>query len=230
MYENFQVSWLVMKLHSEIHILSLFQIAWALFLALYALRLCCAPYSRSTNALQSVKSGLVPGPVPNRKRYSSWRQVGSGWWVRDVLFPFLLQLLRWGWLCCRHLTVLGWWYNTPQRSAVKHQHGRATLQPRVSSLTLPVAVAWLAQRNIAIGIIIAQSCNENRVKQNQTTGECCYSNIVQYKHFHIRMKTYSATELHAITAGYSCTCIYHTHTHTQCAKRKILEWVWMNPN
>lgn len=56
-----------------------------------------------------------------------------------------------------YLAVVSWWHDTSQGSLVEDQHGRASLKTRVSSLTLPVTVARLAQRNVAVGIFVTES-------------------------------------------------------------------------
>jgi hypothetical protein len=114
---------------------------------------------------------LIPWPVSQRNRHSSWRQVDgvllgavvSRRWVRYVLFSLLLQFIRQRCLCGWDLAVLSGRHDTPQRSAVEHQHGGAALQPRVSALTLPVTVARFAQRYIAVGVIVTQGCGRKRI-------------------------------------------------------------------
>lgn len=52
-------------------------------------------------------------------------------------------------------------------SPVEHEHGRAALEARVAALALPVAVAGLAQRHVAVGVVVAESWNN----RNMLSGE-----------------------------------------------------------
>lgn len=64
--------------------------------------------------------------------------------------------------CCRYVAILGRRHHAAQRAPIEHQHGRAALQPRIAALALPVPVARLAQRHIAVGVLVAQRCGEQR--------------------------------------------------------------------
>ena len=112
---------------------------------------------------------LIPGPVSEWQWDSSGGQVDglialllgavTPWgWVGDVLLSFLLQLVRkWG-LGRGHFAVFSGRHHAPQRPAVEHQHGGTPLKTRVASLALPVSVAGFSQRNVSVGVIVAQSC------------------------------------------------------------------------
>ncbi len=56
-----------------------------------------------------------------------------------------------------HITVLGGRGDAPPPLLVEHQHGGAPLEAGVATLTRPVSVAGLAQGNVAIGVILAES-------------------------------------------------------------------------
>lgn len=56
----------------------------------------------------------------------------------------------------RNVAVLGRRHYAAQRAPIEHQHGRAALQSRIAALALPVPVARLAQRHVAVGVLIAQ--------------------------------------------------------------------------
>lgn len=43
--------------------------------------------------------------------------------------------------CCRYVAVIGGWYNASQRASVKHKHCWASLQTRIATLALPIAIA-----------------------------------------------------------------------------------------
>lgn len=57
-----------------------------------------------------------------------------------------------------NITVLGWRHNASQRASIEHQHGWTSLQTWIAALALPIPIAWFAEANIAIGIVIAQCC------------------------------------------------------------------------
>ena len=55
-----------------------------------------------------------------------------------------------------HLAVLGGGSHAPPPVLVKHQHGGAPLEPGISALARPVSVTRLAQRDVAISVVLAQ--------------------------------------------------------------------------
>lgn len=77
--------------------------------------------------------------------------------LRDVLFSVLLEVAGLGRRGGRDLAILSGRHHTPQGPPVEHQHSGAPLQTRVTSLTLPIAVAGLAQGDVAVGVVVAKS-------------------------------------------------------------------------
>ena len=55
------------------------------------------------------------------------------------------------------LAVLGGRGHAAPPVLVEHEHGGAALQPRVAALARPVPVARLAQRHVAVSVVLAQS-------------------------------------------------------------------------
>lgn len=107
---------------------------------------------------------LVSGTRPQGNRQGArWQGRHTGRQV--LLFGFLLvaavgQLALGGRRRRGNVAILRRRYHAPQWPPVEHQHGRAALQPRITTLTLPVTVARFAQRHIAVGVIVAECCKQ----------------------------------------------------------------------
>ena len=108
---------------------------------------------------------LVPGATsPDGNRYGAMGQGGDTRWQILLLWFLFVPVvigqvtLEVGWRR-GHVTVLSRWDDATQRTSVEDQHGWTALQPRVATLALPVAVAWLAQWHVAVRVVVAQSCN-----------------------------------------------------------------------
>lgn len=98
------------------------------------------------------------------KRYGQcagwqWRNAGRKiLFLRFLLVPSVGQIaLEVGW-GRGYVTVLGGRDDAPQRPSIEHQHRGASLQSRVSTLTLPVTIARFAQGNVPIRVVVAQGC------------------------------------------------------------------------
>lgn len=83
---------------------------------------------------------------------------------REVLLLWLLLVSSLGqvaleaWRRRGHVAVLGRRDHAPQRPSVEHQHRWTSLQPWITALALPVTVAGLAQGNVPVRVVVAQSC------------------------------------------------------------------------
>jgi len=66
--------------------------------------------------------------------FLSWRRSFGGW----------------------NFTVFSWWRDATSPLLVEDQHGRTSLESRVSALTGPVPVARLPQRHVTVGVIFAK--------------------------------------------------------------------------
>lgn len=131
------------------------------------------------------------------KRYGQragrqWRNTGRKvLFLRFLLVPSIGQIaleIGWG---RGYVTILGGRDDAPQRPSIEHQHRGASLQSRVSTLTLPVTIARFAQRNVPVRVVVAQCC---RTKKNHkwnihrfgdTNGEWY---ILQFFIFRLRIK------------------------------------------
>lgn len=76
---------------------------------------------------------------------------GSGWNVLVVVLGGLFHGRWW-----RGLAVLGRWDDATEHPPVEDQRGRASLEAGVTSLTGPVAVARFTQRDVAVGVVLAE--------------------------------------------------------------------------
>lgn len=115
---------------------------------------------------------LISGTSP--KRYgqrAGWQRAGRQWrntgrkilFLRFLLVPSIGQVaLEVGW-GRGHVAVFGGRDDAPQRPSIEHQHRGASLQSRVSTLTLPVTVARFAQRNVPVRVVVAESCRIKRI-------------------------------------------------------------------
>ncbi|KZC09153.1 hypothetical protein WN55_00753, partial [Dufourea novaeangliae] len=56
-----------------------------------------------------------------------------------------------------HVAVLRGRDHAPERPSIEHQHRWTPLEPWIAALTLPVTVAGLAQRDVAVRVVVAES-------------------------------------------------------------------------
>jgi hypothetical protein len=56
----------------------------------------------------------------------------------------------------RNVAILRGRHDAPQTLLVKDEHRGASLQPRISALTLPISIAALAQWNVSICVVFAE--------------------------------------------------------------------------
>lgn len=116
------------------------------------------PNSFGSSFLISGASAQLNRQRARRQRRHAGRQI--------LLLGFLLlvailgQFALGGWRRRGNVTVLRRRHHAPQRSPVEHQHGWAALQPRITTLALPVAVARLAEGHVAVGVVVAKSCKQ----------------------------------------------------------------------
>uniref|UniRef100_A0A182QEK6 Uncharacterized protein n=1 Tax=Anopheles farauti TaxID=69004 RepID=A0A182QEK6_9DIPT len=74
----------------------------------------------------------------------------------------LLLLLLLVWLILqrqrrrRYVTVFGRWHDTAQAATIEHKHCGTALKPWVTTLTLPVPIARLAQRHVSVRVIVTE--------------------------------------------------------------------------
>ncbi len=80
----------------------------------------------------------------------------DGLFLFDDSWSCVGVILWWWWR--RSFAVGGRWSDATEGNFVEDQSGRASLQTGVASLASPVAVARLAQRNVTVGVVLAQSC------------------------------------------------------------------------
>lgn len=132
--------------------------------------------SKSVRLIEKKKKGKKKKKTSDRlisgassKRYGQragrqWRNTGRKvLFLRFLLVPSIGQIaleIGWG---RGYVTILGGRDDAPQRPSIEHQHRGASLQSRVSTLTLPVTIARFAQRNVPVRVVVAQCC---RTKKN----------------------------------------------------------------